>query len=96
MFRASAERALCPVLDGYRRFGEGRWTSARRAAKARATPEKTPYPFDKDVEKNHVRQEERRCYVFGLLDLLHALERWFDLKFFAMLASERTLKVKCP
>lgn len=59
-----------------------------------AAPEKTPHQFDKDVDKNHGRLEERRCYVFDQLDCLHAPERWPDLKSFAVIASERTLNGK--
>ena len=60
----------------------------------KAAPEKTPHQLDKVIEKNHGRLEERRCYVFDQLDCLHAPERWPDLKAFAVIASERTLKGK--
>ena len=57
-----------------------------------AAPEKTPHQFDEAVDKNHGRLEVRRCYVFDQLDCLHAPERWPDLRSFAVIASERTLK----
>ncbi len=59
-----------------------------------AAPDKTPHRFDEVVEKDHGRLEVRRCYVFDQLDCLHAPERWPDLKSFAVIASERTLKGK--
>jgi predicted transposase YbfD/YdcC len=59
-----------------------------------ADPGKTPHRFDEVVEKDHGRLEVRRCYVFDQLDCLHAPERWPDLKSFAVIASERTLKGK--
>jgi predicted transposase YbfD/YdcC len=46
------------------------------------------------IEKNHGRIDVRRCYVFDQLDGLHAPERWPDLKAFAVIAAERTLKGK--
>jgi len=57
-----------------------------------AAPEKTPHRFDEVVEKNHGRIEVRRCYAFNQLDCLHAPERWPDMKSFAVIASERTIK----
>ncbi|MDA8257833.1 MAG: ISAs1 family transposase [Betaproteobacteria bacterium] len=59
-----------------------------------ASPDKTPHRFDEVVEKDHGRLEMRRCYVFDQIDCLHALERWPDLKAFAVIASERTIKGK--
>ena len=59
-----------------------------------AAPDKTPHQFNEIVEKNHGRLEVRRCYAFDQLDGLHAPERWPDLKSFAVIASERTLKGK--
>ena len=59
-----------------------------------AAPEKTPHQFDEAVEKDHGRQEVRRCYAFNQLDCLHAPERWPDLKSFAVIASERTIQGK--
>ena len=59
-----------------------------------AAPEKTPHRFDEVVEKGHGRLEVRRCYAFEQLDCLHAPERWPDLKSFAVIASERTIKGK--
>lgn len=59
-----------------------------------AAPEKTPHRFDEVVEKDHGRLEVRRCYAFEQLDCLHAPERWPDLKSFAIIASERTIKGK--
>ena len=59
-----------------------------------AAPDKTPYRFEEIVEKNHGRFEVRRCYAFDQLDCLHAPERWPDLKSFAVIASERTIKGK--
>jgi predicted transposase YbfD/YdcC len=59
-----------------------------------ATPGKTPHQFHEVVEKDHGRLEVRRCYVFDQLDCLHAPERWPDLKSFAMITSERTIKGK--
>lgn len=57
-------------------------------------PDKTPHQFDEVVEKDHGRLEVRRCYAFDQLDCLHAPERWPDLKSFAVIASERTIKSK--
>ena len=59
-----------------------------------AAPDKTPHRFDEVVEKDHGRVEVRRCYAFDQLDCLHAPERWPDLKSFAVIASERTIKGK--
>lgn len=59
-----------------------------------AAPDKTPHRFDEVVEKDHGRLEVRRCYAFEQLDCLHAPERWPDLKSFAVIASERTIKGK--
>lgn len=59
-----------------------------------AAPDKTPHRFDEVVDKDHGRLEVRRCYVFDQLDCLHAPERWPELKSFAVIASERTLKGK--
>lgn len=59
-----------------------------------ASPDKTPHRFDEVVEKDHGRLEMRRCYVFDQIDCLHAPERWPDLKAFAVIASERTIKGK--
>ena len=59
-----------------------------------AAPDKTPHRFAEVVEKDHGRVEVRRCYAFDQLDCLHAPERWPDLKSFAVIASERTIKGK--
>ncbi len=59
-----------------------------------AAPDKTPHGFDEVVEKDHGRLEVRRCYAFDQLDCLPAPERWPDLKSFAVMASERTIKGK--
>ena len=59
-----------------------------------ANPDKTPHRFDEVVEKDHGRLEVRRCYAFDQLDCLHAPERWPDLKSFAVIASERTIRGK--
>ena len=59
-----------------------------------ANPDKTPHRFDEVVEKDHGRLEVRRCYAFDQLDCQHAPERWPDLKSFAVIASERTIKGK--
>jgi predicted transposase YbfD/YdcC len=59
-----------------------------------AAPERTPHRFDEVIEKDHGRLEVRRCYAFGQLDCLHAPERWPDLKSFAVITSERTIKGK--
>ena len=56
--------------------------------------DKTPHQFDEVVEKDHGRLEVRRCYAFDQIDCLHAPERWPDLKSFAVIASERTIKGK--
>jgi len=56
--------------------------------------DKTPHQFDEVVEKDHGRLEVRRCYAFDQLDCLHAPERWPDIKSFAVIASERTIKGK--
>ncbi len=57
-------------------------------------PDKTPHQFDEVVEKDHGRLEVRRCYAFDAIDCLHAPERWPELKSFAVIASERTIKGK--
>ena len=57
-----------------------------------AAPEKTPHCVDEVVEKDHGRIEVRRCYAFDQLECLHAPERWPDLRSFAVIASERTIK----
>jgi len=59
-----------------------------------ANPDKTPHRFNEVVEKDHGRLEVRRCYAFDQLGCLHAPERWPDLKSFAVIASERTIKGK--
>lgn len=59
-----------------------------------AAPDKTPHRFEEIVEKDHGRFEVRRCYAFDQLDCLHAPERWPDLKSFAVIASERTIRGK--
>lgn len=59
-----------------------------------AAPERTPHRFDEVVEKDHGRLEVRRCHAFDQLDCLHAPERWPDLKSFAVITSERTIKGK--
>ena len=59
-----------------------------------AAPDKTPHGFEEVVEKDHGRLEVRRCYAFDQLDCLPAPERWADLKSFAVMASERTIKGK--
>ena len=57
-------------------------------------PERTPHQFDEVIEKDHGRLEVRRCYAFDQLDCLAAPERWPDLKSFAVITSERTIKGK--
>jgi predicted transposase YbfD/YdcC len=59
-----------------------------------SAPDKTPHQFDEVVEKDHGRLEVRRCYAFDQIDCLHAPERWPDLKSFAVIASQRTIKGK--
>ena len=59
-----------------------------------ATPGKTPHGFDEVVEKDHGRLEVRRCYAFDQIECLHAPERWPDLKSFAVITAERTIKGK--
>ena len=57
-----------------------------------AAPEKTPHCVDEVVEKDHGRIEVRRCYAFDQLDCLHAPDRWPDMRSFAVIGSERTVK----
>lgn len=59
-----------------------------------AAPGKTPHQFHEAVEKDHGRFEVRRCHVFDQLDCLHAPQRWPDLKAFAIVTTERTIKGK--
>ncbi len=59
-----------------------------------AAPGKTPHPFHEVIEKDHGRLEVRRCPVFDQLDCLHAPNRWPDLKSFAMITRERTIRGK--
>lgn len=46
------------------------------------------------MEKDHGRLEISRCYAFERFDCLHAPERWPDLKSFAVITLERTIKGK--
>lgn len=59
-----------------------------------AAPGKTPHQCHEVIEKNHGRIEVRRCYVFDQLDCLHAPERWPDLRSFAVITTERTIRGK--
>ena len=59
-----------------------------------SAPDKTPHQFDEVVEKDHGRLEVRRCYAFDQIDCLHAPQRWPDIKSFAVIAAERTIKGK--
>lgn len=59
-----------------------------------AAPDKTPHRYDETVEKDHGRLEVRRCYAFDQIDCLHAPKRWPDLRSFAVIVSERTIKSK--
>jgi len=59
-----------------------------------SAPDKTSHQFDEVVEKDHGRLEVRRCYAFDQIDCLHAPERWPDMKSFAVIVSERTIKGK--
>ena len=59
-----------------------------------AAPAKTPHQFHEVVEKAHGRIEVRHCSVFNQLDSLHAPERWPDLKSFAVITTERTIRGK--
>ena len=55
-------------------------------------PAKTPHQFHEVFEKDHGRLEVRRCHVFDQLGYLRAPERWPDLKSFARVTIERTIK----
>jgi predicted transposase YbfD/YdcC len=57
-------------------------------------PDLTPNLFDALMEKNHDRMEVRHCCASDQIDCLHAFERWPELKAFAVIASERTIKGK--
>jgi len=59
-----------------------------------SAPDKTPHQFAEVVEKDHGRLEVRRCYAFDQVNCLHAPERWPDIKSFAVIASERTIRGK--
>jgi predicted transposase YbfD/YdcC len=59
-----------------------------------SAPDKTPHRFDEIVEKDHGRRAVRRGYAFDQMDCLHAPERWPDIKSFAVIASERTIRGK--
>jgi len=59
-----------------------------------AAPAKTAHLFHEVVEKDHGRIEVRRCHVFNQLDCLQAPERWQDLKSFAVVTTERTIRGK--
>lgn len=59
-----------------------------------SAPDKTPHQFAEAVEKDHGRLEVRRCYAFDQINCLHAPERWPDIKSFAVIVSERTIKGK--
>jgi predicted transposase YbfD/YdcC len=58
----------------------------------KAAPQRTPHAVAESVEKNHGRIEQRRCFVFDQLDCLHKPQQWPDLKCFAVIESERTIK----
>lgn len=59
-----------------------------------SAPDKTPLQVDEVVEKDHGRLEVRRCYTFDQIDCVHAQERWPDIKSFAVITSECTIKGK--
>jgi len=59
-----------------------------------APADKTPHQVSEDVNKDHGRQEVRRCYVFDALDCLPTPERWPDLKSFAVIESTRVVNGK--
>ena len=61
---------------------------------SQSAPDKTPHQFAEVVEKDHGRLEVRRCYAFDQINCLHAPERWPDIKSFAVIASERTIRGK--
>lgn len=59
-----------------------------------SAPGSTPHDFSESVEKDHGRLEIRRCYAFDQLECLHVPERWPDLRSFAVITTERTIKGK--
>lgn len=59
-----------------------------------APADKTPHHVSEDVDKDHGRQEIRRCYVFEALECLPPPERWPDLKSFAVIESTREVNEK--
>jgi predicted transposase YbfD/YdcC len=54
----------------------------------------TPHGVAETVEKDHGRLETRRCYVFDQLSCLAKPEQWPDMKCFAVIESERTIRGK--
>ena len=60
----------------------------------KAAPDKTPHTMSEITEKDHGRLETRRGYAFDQLACLHKPEQWRDLRSFAVIESERTIKGK--
>lgn len=60
----------------------------------KVSPDKTPHGFNEVIEKDHGRLTTWRCYAFDQLECLYAPERWDNLRSFAIVESERTIKGK--
>lgn len=54
----------------------------------------TPHSYFESIEKNHGRQEVRRCWAFDQLECLSHPGQWPDLKMFGVIEAERTLNGK--
>lgn len=54
----------------------------------------TPHTYTESVEKDHGRLETRRCWAFTQLECLAAPQQWPDLKMFAVIEAERTIRGK--
>ena len=59
-----------------------------------AAADQTPHQVSEDVNKDHGRQETRRCYVFDALECLPKPGRWPDLRSFVVIESTREVNGK--
>lgn len=63
-------------------------------ASFRAAPDKTAHTVSESVEKDHGRIEQRRCFAFDQLDCLYKPEQWPNLRSFAVIEAQRTIRGK--
>lgn len=59
-----------------------------------AAPDKTAHTVFESIEKDHGRIEQRRCFAFDQIDCLYKPEQWPDLKSFAVIEAQRTIRGK--